>query len=106
MSFFTDLEASIAAEAKVLEADIVKVAQYFKPLVLATSTELGTLALNAVLAQAPAVISGQEKLSAAVTSVSSTLTSAGKTAGLGLIETAVQAAHDYVASLPKPATPA
>ncbi len=103
MSFWTDLENSIISAAKAAEAKIAAAIQFFKPLALATAEELGTIALNAVLAEAPAVISGQEKLGSAINSVKTQLLSQGKTAGLGLIETAVQAAHDYVATLPKPA---
>lgn len=104
MSFWTDLEASIETAAKAAEAKVAAVYQYFKPLIVATAEELGTLALNEVLAQAPQVIAGTEKLSAAVSNISSTLASAGKTASLSLIQTAVQAAHDYVATIPKPTT--
>ena len=98
MSFWTDLESAISAEAKALEAKLAQAYQYFKPLVQATAQELGSLALNAVLTEAPAVISGQEKLGNAINNVKSQLLAQGKTAGLGLIETAVQAAHDYMAA--------
>ena len=105
VSFFSDLEASIVAEAKVVEADLVKVEHFFIPLIEAAAAEIGKAALNAVLAAAPLVLTGQQKLSAAVASVQATLLASGKTAALGLIATAVQAAHDYVAgTAPKAAS--
>lgn len=104
MSFWTDLEASIAAEAKVLEADIVKAATFLKPLVEAAAADIGKAALQAVLQQAPAVLTGQEKLSAAVSSVKATLASAGKTAATSVIEAGVQEAYDQAALLAHPAS--
>lgn len=105
MSFFTDLEASIISAAKVAETKLAQVYQFFKPTIIATAEELGVLALNTVLAKAPLVISGQEKFDSAVSDIKSGLAAQGKTAGLALIATAVQAAHDYVATLPKPSAP-
>lgn len=103
MSFWTDVESAIAAQAKILLADIVAIGKFLKPLIIAGAAEIGQAALQAVIAQAPLVLSGSEKLSAAVASVKATLAASGKTAATSVIEAAVQEAHDQAALLAHPA---
>jgi hypothetical protein len=67
---------------------------FFKPVAVATAKELGQVALNAVVAEVPKVISGQEKFNSAVQNVKGTLLASGKSAALSLIEVAVQAAYE------------
>lgn len=103
MSFWSDLGASITAEVKVLESQAIALVQHFKPMIEADAASLGKAAVAAVLAQAPLLISGQEKLSGAISSVSSTLAAQSKTAGLALIESAVQASYNAIGmQAPKP----
>ena len=66
---------------------------FFKPLVTATAKELAQVALTAVVAEVPKVVSGQEKFKSAVQNVGNTLKAAGKTAAQSVIEAAVEA--DY-----------
>jgi hypothetical protein len=96
MNFFASLSASISAGIKALGAEIQKFAAFLKPLVVATAEEIGQAALQEVLVQAPLVISGQEKMNAAVASVKTTLATSGKAASLTLIQAAVQEAHDLL----------
>lgn len=102
MSFWTDVEAAISAEIKVLEADVTKALPFIKTLAVATATELGQAALQAVVAQAPLVISGAEKLSGAISAVGQNLAATGKAAALSDTEIAVQAAYNAL-GLSKPA---
>jgi hypothetical protein len=97
MNFFASLSASISAGIKALGAELQKFASFLKPLVIATAEEVGQAALQEVLVQAPLVISGQEKMNAAVANVKTTLASTGKAASLTLIQAAVQEAHDQLA---------
>lgn len=66
---------------------------FFKPIASATAKELAQVALSAVVAELPKVISGQEKFNSAVNNVGNTLKSAGKSAAQSLIEVAVEAAY-------------
>lgn len=102
MSFFSDVGSEIAVAVKALGADVVKFANYLKPLIVADAKSLALAALQAVITQAPLVISGAEKMTAAVASVKTTLASDGKTAELGLISAAVQDAHDQLALAANP----
>lgn len=105
MSFFSSLSASISAGIKALGAELTKFAALIKPVIVAEAHEVGQLALEAVMAQAPLVIGGQEKLGAAITSVQGTLAKTGKTAGLAIIQAAVQEAHDLLAQAIHPSDP-
>lgn len=102
MSFWSDVGAAIAAEAKVLEADVVKALPFIKQVALATATELGQVALQSVLTAAPLLISGKEKLSTAVAATGQALANAGKAAALSDIEASVQASYNYLASTKAP----
>lgn len=102
MSFFSDLDAAISSEFTKLKTEVEAVIVKFEPVIEATAEELGQAALQAVLAQAPLLISGAEKLSGAVASISATLAAQGKSAALSLIETAAQASYNTVASSKSP----
>lgn len=104
MSFFSDLEAELAAGVKALGAEIVKVATYFKPVIVASAQELGQIALQAVLTEAPKVLAGSEKLSNATSSVLTTLGAAGKTVAISDAQAAIQAAYNAIASAAHPTT--
>ena len=106
MSFFTDLETALAKEVKVIEADVKAVDQYFGPVLLASAQELAQAALQAVLAQAPLLIAGKEKLSAATSSVLTTLGADGKQVAISDAEAAVQAAYNTVSQVVHPTVPA
>lgn len=102
MSFWSEVEAAISAEAKIIEADVLKAMPFVKTLAVATAQELGKAALSAVVAAAPLLISGKEKLSTAIASVGQSLATSGKAAALSDIEIAVQAAYNQL-GLSKPA---
>jgi len=95
-SFWSDVEAAIAAEATKLKAEVEAALPFIKTLVVATAQELGSAALQAVVAQAPLLISGQEKLSGAISSVGKTLAADGKAAALTDTQIAVQAAYNQL----------
>lgn len=99
MSFWTDFEAFVTKEAKVIEDDLLKIAVNIKPLVVAGIEELATLALNSVAAEAPKVLSGQEKLSNAVSTVVTSLGKDGKSVSIAVAEAAVQSAYNTISAL-------
>lgn len=92
MSFWTDFDAALNKAVAAAKTELVVVAQYFLPKVEAGAEEVAVVALQAVLTQAPALISGKEKLSSATSSVVSAVTASGKTIAVNIAETAVQAA--------------
>lgn len=96
MSFWTDFQTELTAAVAAAKAEITAVEQYFVPKVEAAASEIASVALTAVLTQAPLVLSGAEKLSAATSSVISTIASNGKTVAIGIAETAVQAAVNAI----------
>lgn len=102
MSFWSDLEVELAVGVKSLEAELSKVVTYFKPIVLASAQDLAQVAIQAVLAEAPKVISGTEKLSSATSTVLTTLGAAGKTVGITDAMAAVQAAYNAVSAAVHP----
>lgn len=67
---------------------------FFKPIAVASAKELAQVALTAVVAEVPKVISGQEKFNSAINNVKGTLIASGKTAAEALIQVAVQAAYE------------
>jgi transketolase len=97
MSFWTNFETALQGAIHKAEAEAQAALKYFTPMVVAGAEEVATAALTAVLQQAPLVIAGSEKLSAATASVVSTLASSGKAVGVGIAETAVQAAVNALA---------
>lgn len=104
LSFWTDVGNEIAVAVKALGADVVKFATYLKPLVIADAKTLAITALSAVIAQAPLLITGQEKMTNAVASVKTTLAAAGQTAELSLIQAVVQDTHDQLSAAAHPTT--
>lgn len=98
MSFWTNFELAIKNAAKAAEAEILKIAHQIKPLVVASAEELATVALNAVVNEAPKVISGQEKLNQAVTTVITGLAAQGKTIAISTAEAAVQSAYNTIST--------
>lgn len=69
---------------------------FFKPalpVVEATAKELAKIALAAVAAEAPKVITGQEKFNSALNTVTKTLSASGKSAAVSLIAVAIEAAY-------------
>lgn len=98
MSFWTDLENTIKADLVKVEATLVAVGKAIKPVVEASAEEVGSAALSAVLAQAPLVITGQEKLAAATNSVVATVTANGKSVLASTAETAVQTAYNIISA--------
>ena len=92
MSFWTNFEIELTKVVAAAKVEIAAAAAYFAPKLEAGAEEVASAALAAVLTQAPLVISGSEKLSAATSSVVSTIASTGKTVAVNIAETAVQAA--------------
>ena len=99
MSFWTDFESFINKAALEIESDLVKIAKDIKPLVVAGFEEIATLALNAVASEAPKVLSGQEKLGNAVSTVVTSLGSQGKSISVAVAEAAVQSAYNTISAL-------
>lgn len=102
MSFWSNVEAALAVAVKAVGAEIVTVATYFKPIVIAGAEELAEAALQAVLAEAPKVISGAEKLSSATSTVLTTLGAQGKSIAVSDASAAVQAAYNAIAAAAHP----
>lgn len=98
MSFWTDFENAISKFAKAATAEIAVIAKNIEPLVLASAEEVAQVALQAVLAEAPKVISGQEKLNSAVSSVVTNLSSTGKSVAVSVAEAAVQSAYNTISA--------
>lgn len=94
MSFWTDFETELNKAVALAKVEITAAAQYFKPRLEAGADIVATAALQAVLTQAPLLITGAEKLSAATSSVVSAVSASGKTVAVTIAETAVQAAVD------------
>lgn len=103
MSFWTTMESAISAALKAAEAEVAAIATKIKPLIEASAEEVGQVALQSVLSQATSVLSGQEKLSAATSSVVSTLATQGKAVLASTAETAVQTAFNMIAASLTPA---
>lgn len=104
MSFWTDFEAAVVKEAHVILAQIEAIAAKLKPLAIATAEDVATIALGAVMQQAPLVISGTEKLAAATAAVITTLGSQGKVVAATNAQAAVQIVYNNLSELvaPKP----
>lgn len=102
MSFWTDFEKYVHTAVQSVSAEILLIAHKIKPLVVASADELAHLAVKAVIAEAPKVISGQEKLASAVSNLVTTLAKAGKSVAATTAEAAIQVAYNEIAShLPK-----
>ena len=106
MSFVTT--SGLAAFESNLQSWIAKEAARIKPLAAsfahtvardgeAAFANLAAIAGNAVLAQAPALLTGQEKFGAAVTDVIQTVEAGGQTVALQAAQLATQQAFDAIA---------
>lgn len=105
-SFWSQFTAFLNSAVAAAKTEIETIAAKVKPLVEAEAEEVAQAALQSVLTQAPLVISGAEKLSAATASVITTLASTGKSVPAGVAEAAVQSAYSTVAAslIPPPAS--
>jgi hypothetical protein len=106
MSFWTDFEASIHTAIINTWAEIEKIGTLIKPMAIATAEDVATIALGAVMQQAPLVLSGSIKLANATASVISTLASQGKSVVASQAEAAVQATYNELSSKLNAAKPA
>lgn len=97
MSFWSDFEGALGTAVKAAEADVVAAAKYLSPMLVASGQEVAQAALGAVLAQAPSVLSGSEKLSVATASVVNTLAASSKSVAASVAMAAVQAAYNAIA---------
>ena len=104
MTSLAQLEAWLKSEAAKIGPAINAAAAFFKPMVIAAAEEVATAALNAVMAQAPKVISGEEKFNAAVSDVVTSLGTVGKSVGSALASTAVQSAYNVISAILHPPT--
>lgn len=99
---FAKLWGAIVAFGKTIENDLKPLADKIKPMIKATEEEIATVALNAVAAEAPKVLSGQEKLSNATSNVITTLASQGKSIGATAAQAAVQVSYNFLSNLLHP----
>ena len=105
MTSWAQLEAFLKSEAAKLGPAINAIAANFKPMLIASLEEIATAALNAVMAQAPKVLSGEEKLSAAISDIITGLGAQGKKVGSDLAAAAAQAAYNTISSILNPPKP-
>jgi hypothetical protein len=101
-SFWASLWAGFQSEFVKIEATLKPLAAKLLPMLEATGEEVATVALNAVAAQAPLVLSGQVKLSAATSAVISTLASQGKSITATNAEAAVQSSFNFLSAILNP----
>lgn len=99
---FAKLWAALVAYATPILNDLKPLVDKIKPLLQATEEEIATLALNAVASEAPKVLSGEEKLSAATSTVINSLASQGKTIAATNAQAAVQTAYNFLSGLLHP----
>lgn len=90
-----DFFATVAEKAKPLVAQI-------KPLVEAAEEEIATIALNAVMSEAPKVIAGSEKLSNATSIVINSLGANGKRISANVAQAAVQSSYNFLSAMLHP----
>lgn len=102
MTSWAQLEAFLKSEAAKIGPAINAIAKSIKPMVEASLEEVATVALNAVMAEAPKVISGAEKFSSAVSTVISSVGANGKTVGLSLAQVSVQSAYNTLSAIIHP----
>lgn len=99
-TWFANLEVEAKTEIDKLgaEAEVIaeKVGKVIIPEVEAFLKELGSLAIQAVIAEAPKLISGSEKFGSAVTSIVQTVESQGKAIAIQDAQMAVQGAFRAV----------
>lgn len=93
---FNKLWAALDKEATRVWASLKPLVAQIKPLVIAAEEEIATLALNAVAAQAPLVLSGQVKLQNATSTVITALATQGKGIAANTAQAAVQTAYNFL----------
>jgi hypothetical protein len=98
MTSLAQLEAFLKSEAAKIGPAVNAIAKFFKPMVEAGLEEVATAALNAVMVQAPQVISGQTKFANAVSDVVTTLGTTGKTVATNIAQVAVQQAYNTLSA--------
>lgn len=101
-NFFSTLWTSLQAEFVKVEAALKPLASKLLPMLEATAEEVATVALNAVATQAPLVLTGQEKLSAATSSVITTLAQQGKSITSANAVAAVQTSYNFLSAILNP----
>jgi hypothetical protein len=105
MTSWAQLEAFLKMEAAKIGPAINAIAQFFKPMAVASLEEIATAALNSVMAEAPKVLAGTEKFANAVSNVITTAGQNGKVVAASLAETAVQAAYNTLSTIIHPVPP-
>ena len=99
-TIWAEVEAEAIAAVNAVEGGIEKLAAEIGPVIVADVEallkELCQLAIGAVLAEAPKVISGSEKFSSAVTNVFQTVEARGKAVAIENVRMAVQSAYQMV----------
>lgn len=97
MSFFNDLKAKLTSVVSSFITQVKALAGYFLPkladLAEVAIEDILQIATAAVLAEAPKLISGQEKFDSAVSAVLNTVKSQGKTIAINTAGAAVQLAY-------------
>lgn len=99
MSFWTDFDKFLKDAINAISNELGHFADLIKPLLIAGAEEIATSALNAVMAEAPKVISGSEKFDSAVNNVVTGLASRGKAVGVAVAAAAVQTAYNELSAL-------
>lgn len=99
MSFWTDFESFVKTAIKNIESELVTIATKIKPLLIAGAEELATAALNAVVSEAPKVVSGAEKFDSAVSTVVTGLAGRGKSVAATVAAAAVQTAYNELSAV-------
>jgi hypothetical protein len=102
-SLLDTFKAKVTAFYNTVKTTVVAFAQYFLPaaaeLVEVALEDLATIAGNAVLTEAPKVLSGQEKFANAVANVVAAVEAEGKTVAVNTAKAAVQLAYLEVQKL-------
>ena len=99
MSFWNDFETFLKNAINAVGNTLGSIAVHIKPILVAGAEEVATAALNAVMAEAPKVISGSEKFDSAVSNVVTGLASRGKSVGIAVASAAVQTAYNELSAL-------
>jgi hypothetical protein len=93
-SLETSIETAVSGWIATAKADAIAIFKKEEPIIEASAEELASFALQAVVTQGSAALTGSEKLSAAVQNVVSSVAASGKTVAITDATTAVQAVFD------------
>lgn len=99
MSFWNEVEHFLRKALDEVGDALLVLANKIKPLVIAGAEEIATSALNAVMAEAPKVVSGAVKFDSAVNTVITGLAARGKSVGAAVASAAVQTAYNELSAL-------